>query len=134
MRSRNGASNRVLRLALLGELPTVCHYKLLSEYSEVLFRMVGRGHKQKSFPLRIADQDRLRARRLAQKMGLSENRLYSDLIQEGLLLREQMTYFEKLRAMRIPAKEGLALLDLAPDVAPDADDTAPRRRRGAPLR
>jgi hypothetical protein len=86
-------------------------------------------HKQKSFPLRIADQERRRARRLAQKLGLSENRLYSDLIQEGLLMREQMAYFEKLRAMRIPANEGLALLDLAPDVAPGAEDTTPRRRR-----
>ena len=42
LRSRHGASNRVLRLALLGELPLVCHYKLLSEYREVLFRMVRR--------------------------------------------------------------------------------------------
>ena len=33
----------MLRRALLGELPVVCHYKLLSEYSEVLFRMVMRG-------------------------------------------------------------------------------------------
>ena len=86
-------------------------------------------HKQKSFPLRIGDQDRRRAQRLAQKMGLSENRLYSDLIQEGLLVREQMAYFDKLRAMRIPASEGLALLDLAPDVAPGAEDRAPKRRR-----
>ena len=42
-------------------------------------------HKQGSFSLRIGGQDRRRAQRLAQKMGLSENRLYSDLIQEGLL-------------------------------------------------
>jgi len=42
-RSRNGASNRVLGLALLGEIPAVCHYKLLSEYRDVLFRMVRRG-------------------------------------------------------------------------------------------
>ena len=86
-------------------------------------------HKQKSFPLRIGDQDRRRARRLAQKMGLSENRLYSDLIQEGLLVREQMAYFEKLRAMRVAPNEGLALLDLAPDVAPRAEDAAPKARR-----
>jgi hypothetical protein len=33
----------MLRRALLGELPVVCHYKLLSQYSEVLFRMVRRG-------------------------------------------------------------------------------------------
>ena len=43
LRSRNGASNRVLRLALLGEIPAVCHYKLLSEYRDVLFRMLRRG-------------------------------------------------------------------------------------------
>jgi hypothetical protein len=86
--------------------------------------------QRNSFPLRIGDQDRRRAKSLAQKMGLSENRLYSDLIQEGLLVREQMTYLEKLRAMRVPAGEGLALLDLAPDVAPDAGDTVPKSRRG----
>ena len=91
-------------------------------------------HKQKSFPLRIGDQDRRRARRVAQKMGLSENRLYSDLIQEGLLVREQMAYFEKLRAMRVPATEGVALLDLAPEVPPRAEDVAPKaRRRPSPV-
>jgi hypothetical protein len=86
-------------------------------------------HKQKSFPLRIGDQERRRARRLAVKMGLSENRLYSDLIQEGLLVREQMAYFEKLRAMRVPANEGLALLDLAPDVPPGPEDAVSKSRR-----
>ena len=87
-------------------------------------------HKQKSFPLRIGDQERRRARRLALKMGLSENRLYSELIQEGLLLREQMAYFDKLRAMRVSVREGLALLDLAPDVPPGAEDVLPKARRG----
>lgn len=86
-------------------------------------------HKRKIFPLRIADQERRRAQRLAQKTGLSENRLYSDLIQEGLLVREQMAYFEKLRAMRVPAKVGLALLDLAPDVRAGSGDALPKARR-----
>ena len=94
-------------------------------------------HKQRSFPLRIAEEDRRRARRLAEKTGLSENRLYSDLIHEGLLVREQMAYFEKLRAMQVPPEEGVALLDLAPDVAPGAEDALPgaqqRRRRDANL-
>ena len=90
-------------------------------------------HKQKSFPLRIGDQERRRGRRLAQRMGLSENRLYSDLIQEGLLMREQMAYFEKLRAMRVPATEGLALLDLAPDVPPRAEDVVPKARRASSI-
>src|SRR5438552_3812617 len=49
-------------------------------------------HKPKRFPLRISDADRRRAQRLAREMGLSENRFYSDLIQEGLLMREQMRY------------------------------------------
>lgn len=90
-------------------------------------------HKQQSFPLRIGTQDRVRARRLAQRMGLSENRLYSDLIQEGLLVREQMAYFEKLRNMRVAAVEGLRLLDLAPDNKPDPADALPKRilRRAA---
>jgi len=82
-------------------------------------------HKQKSFPLRIGDQDRLRARRLAQKMGLSENRLYSDIIQEGLLIREQMAYFEKLRSMHVSPEEGLAVLDLVPHVPPAPEDAMP---------
>ena len=89
-------------------------------------------HKQKTtFPLRIGDQDRRRAQRLAQRMGLSENRLYSDLIQEGLLVREQMAYFEKLSAMRVSVGEGLALLDLAPDILPSAEDVAPKTRRAS---
>jgi len=86
-------------------------------------------HNQKLFPLRIGDQGRRRARKLALKMGLSENRLYSNLIQEGLLVREQMAYFEKLRAMRVPAKEGLALLDVAPDVPTAAEDAVSKARR-----
>jgi len=86
-------------------------------------------HKQKSFPLRISEHERRRGRRLAQKMGLSENRLYAELIQEGLLMREQMTYFEKLRTMRVSTKEGLALLDLAPDVSPSVEDALPKALR-----
>ena len=86
-------------------------------------------HKQKSFPLRIGDQERRRARRLAQRMGLSENRLYSELIQEGLLVREQMAYFEKLRDMQVAPAEGLALLDSAPDIPPPVVDRMPKARR-----
>jgi hypothetical protein len=63
-------------------------------------------HKQKSFPLRIGEQERRRARKLASKMGLSENRLYSNLIQEGL-----------------------AVLDLAPDVPPAVVDAVSKARR-----
>jgi len=37
-------------MALLNQIPTVCHYKLLSEYSDVLFRMVNRGELAFSQP------------------------------------------------------------------------------------
>jgi len=89
-------------------------------------------HKQQSFPLRIAVNERRRAQRLARNLGLSENRLYADMIQEGLLMREQMSYFEKLRSMRVPAGEGLALLALAPDVPPSAQDRLPASRATRP--
>ena len=38
-------------------------------------------------------------------------------------MREQMAYFEKLRAIRVNLGEGLALLDKAPDREPDDEDT-----------
>ena len=84
-------------------------------------------HKQAIFPLRIPVNERRRAQRLAQANGLSENRLYAGLIQEGLLMREQMGYLEKLRSRRVPATEGLALVDQAPDVEPAPEDRLPRR-------
>jgi len=43
LRSRNGASHRMLRLAMTKKLSAVCHYKLLAEYREVLRRAVDRG-------------------------------------------------------------------------------------------
>lgn len=89
-------------------------------------------HKQQSFPLRIGAQDRARAKRLAQRMGLSENRLYADLIQEGLLIREQMAYFEKLRRMHVTPKQGLSLLDLAPDTKPESLDAIGKSPRKSP--
>ena len=37
-------------------------------------------------------------------------------------MREQLEYFEKLRAMRVSAEEALAWLDLALDEPPRAED------------
>lgn len=37
-RSRNGASNAIVRLALMGDLPLVVHQKLVYEYRDVLSR------------------------------------------------------------------------------------------------
>jgi hypothetical protein len=87
-------------------------------------------HKQKSFPLRIAEAERARAQQLARSMGLSENRLYSDLIQEGLLMREQMEYMSHLRSMRVSGDRGLELLGLVPDVPALPGDRIPGNRRG----
>ena len=85
-------------------------------------------HKKTSFPLRIPITERRRAQRLAERAGLSENRLYADMIQEGLLMRERMAPFDKLRALRLPASEGLALLDLAPNVRLAREDQLSRKR------
>ncbi len=38
LRSRNGASNAIVRRALLGDLPLVVHQKLVYEYRDVLSR------------------------------------------------------------------------------------------------
>ena len=86
---------------------------------------------QKSFPLRIPINERRRAQPLALRLGRSENRLYHDMIQEALLMREQMAYFEKLRSLRVPLSEGLALLDLAPDVQLAKEDQLVQRRARA---
>ena len=40
-----------------------------------------------------------------------------------------MAYFEKLRAMHVPAKDGVALLDLVPDVPADAENALSKARR-----
>jgi hypothetical protein len=79
--------------------------------------------KQKSFPLRIGEQDRRAGPTTGAEDGIVGNRLYLELIPEGLLMREQMAYFEKLITIGVPADEGLALLDLAPDVLPRANDS-----------
>lgn len=49
---------------------------------------------------------------------------------EDLIAGEQIAEFEKLRALRVPASEGLVLLDLAPDVPAIPQDSigaSPRR-------
>ena len=36
-----------------------------------------------SFPLRIPEEERARGKRLAKELGVSENRLYAELIHDG---------------------------------------------------
>jgi hypothetical protein len=44
--------------------------------------------KSSAFPLRLPETERERARKLAAALGYSENRLYMELIHEGLLIHE----------------------------------------------
>ena len=81
--------------------------------------------KTSTFLLRLPETERERARKLAAALGYSENRLYAELIHEGLLMHEQMAYMAQLRALHVSAAEGLALLALAPDVEPDPEDRLP---------
>lgn len=77
-----------------------------------------------SFPLRIQEDERARAKRLAEAMGVSENRLYSELIHDGLLIREQMLYMSRLREMASTTRraDALAVLARAADIPPIPTD------------
>ena len=77
-----------------------------------------------SFPLRIQDDERERSMRLAQTLGVSENRLYADLIHDGMLIREQMLYMGQLRALaaQTTPADALAVLARAGDAPPLATD------------
>ena len=81
-------------------------------------------NKQQAFLLRLPDEERDRAKQLAVKLGYSENRLYNELIHDGLLMREQMLYMRQLKKMyqRISEADVLALLDKVPDIPPDSED------------
>jgi len=77
-----------------------------------------------SFPLRIQDVERVRAKRLAEAMGVSENRLYSELIHDGLLIREQMLYMTRLREIAAASSkaDALAVLARAGNLSPISTD------------
>lgn len=77
-----------------------------------------------SFPLRIQQDEPARAKRLAEALGVSENRLYSNLIHDGLLMREQMLYMSRLRevAAATSKADALAVLARVADMPPIATD------------
>lgn len=77
-----------------------------------------------SFPLRIQEDERVRAKRLAEALGVSENRLYAEFIHDGLLIREQMLYMTRLREIAaVTSKaDALAILAKAPDTDPIPTD------------
>ena len=78
-----------------------------------------------SFPLRIQEDERNRGKRLAEELGVSENRLYAELIHDGLLIREQMLYMTKLRqiAASTSRDDALAILAKVPEALPSPTDT-----------
>ena len=90
--------------------------------------------KEKAFVLRLPEDERARAKRLAEKMGYSENRLYTELIHDGLLIREQMDYMGKLRALgqQVSNDEIKALLDKALDSEPALEDRLPEALKSDP--
>ncbi len=79
---------------------------------------------KKSFVLRIPDDERARAKKLAEKLWVSENRLYAELIHDGLLMREQMLYMSHLReiAVSMSREATLDILSRVPNVPPSPDD------------
>lgn len=81
-------------------------------------------NKQKGFVLRLPPAERERAQRIAQEQGISENRLYAEIIHDGLLIQEQMVYLRQMQKLgaRVTEAEALALLDRVPDVEPEPSD------------
>jgi hypothetical protein len=81
--------------------------------------------KQKGFLLRLSEDDRNRARAIASQTGYSENRLYAEMIHDGLLIQEQMSYYSALKkaGASISKDEALAILAKTPAVPPDVSDT-----------
>ena len=77
-----------------------------------------------SFHFGLPPAERERAQRIAQEQGISENRLYAEIIHDGLLIQEQMVYLRQMQKLgaRVSEAEALALLDRAPDVEPEPSD------------
>lgn len=81
--------------------------------------------KQKGFLLRLSDDDRNRARGLASQIGYSENRLYAEMIHDGLLIQEQISYYSALKKVGATVKkdEVMAILAKTPASPPDSPDS-----------
>jgi hypothetical protein len=75
--------------------------------------------------LTIPDQEHSQARQVAMQLGCAEESLYLELIHEGLRIREQWLYMEKLKKLSASVSQDkvLALLDKVPDIEPADEDT-----------
>lgn len=76
------------------------------------------------FVLRLPEDERTRAKRVADDLGVSENRLYAELIHDGLLMREQMLYMKHLRQLSttVSKENALSILDRVPATPPALED------------
>ncbi len=77
-----------------------------------------------AFMLRLPEDERVRAKQVAEELGLSENRLYAELIHDGLMIREQLLYMTHLRQMaaQVSTEDALAILDKVPAAEPALND------------
>lgn len=84
-------------------------------------------NKQKGFLLRLPEEERERAKQLSKQLGYSENRLYNELIHDGLLMREQMQYMRQLKKTYEDLSEEtvLEILNKVPDIPPAVEDKIP---------
>lgn len=80
--------------------------------------------KQKGFLLRLSEDDRNRARAIAAQTGYSENRLYAELIHDGLLIQEQISYYAALKntGATVSKEEAMEILAKTPASPPDPAD------------
>jgi hypothetical protein len=76
------------------------------------------------FMLRLPEDERTRAKKVADDLGVSENRLYAELIHDGLLMREQMLYMKHLRQLSatVSKEDALSILDRVPATPPARED------------
>ncbi|HWU60690.1 MAG TPA: hypothetical protein VN112_01570 [Ensifer sp.] len=78
-----------------------------------------------TYPLRIADHVMEEAKRAAAEDNVSLNQLLSAFIADGIGHRRAIMNLKK-RAARGDVEAALAILDRAPDVAPDPGDELDR--------
>ena len=76
------------------------------------------------FVLELPSVERARAQRLAREQGITESRLYAELIHDGLLIQEQVTYLRQMQKLGaiVTKEQALALLDRSPEVEPEPND------------
>ncbi|WP_420959770.1 hypothetical protein [Brucella sp. IR073] len=86
-----------------------------------------------TYPLRIADHVMEEAKRAAAEDNVSLNQLFSTFIADGIGHRRAIMNLKK-RAAGGNVDAALAILDRAPDIAPDSGDELVEARRSSNVR